>query len=130
MTQTILNPSMAFLAFAVLPYATVTDLANAGSVLSNMASQIAPNLGGKWLVYLVSVDAIMILCATVLTSYIGVGGLLTNMSRDGLLPEAFMTRNERFDSYHWSIVFFWAVCCGLVLITDGQIETVSNVRRV
>ncbi len=127
--QTMLNPTMSFLSFVVLPTNIVCDELNSGAILSIMASQIAPLVGGQWLVYFVTVDAIMILCATVLTSFIGVTGLLNNMARDGLLPEAFLRRNVMFDSFHWIIGFFWAICCGLVLITWANMQIVSNVCK-
>jgi hypothetical protein len=60
------NPSMALLALALVPIASVAE--NQEALLSHMGL-IA---GGKWLSIMVSVDAALVLSGAVLTSYIGV----------------------------------------------------------
>jgi amino acid transporter len=40
--------------------------------------------GGSWLAYLISIDAVLVLCGAVLTSFVGVSGLLNRMTLDRL----------------------------------------------
>jgi len=127
-SSTLLNPLMSILSFATLSSATVMNPDNSNALLSLMAQQIAPAVGGQWIVWLVNIDAVLVLSATVLTAYIGVTGLLVTMCRDNLLPSAFLARNERFDTYHWVILFFWLVCSALIVITNANITELSNVR--
>ncbi len=59
---------------------------------------MAARAGGDAFKIVIAIDAVIILCATVLTSFIGVLGLLHNMARDGLLPVMFVRRNTMFDT--------------------------------
>jgi amino acid transporter len=45
--------------------------------------------GGSWLAYLISIDAVLVLCGAVLTSFVGVSGLLNRMTLDRILPNYF-----------------------------------------
>ncbi len=66
----------------------VVDPANSGALLEVMAYKVAPYFGGTWFTWLILIDAVVILCATVLTTYVGVTGLLVTMTKDGMLENA------------------------------------------
>jgi amino acid transporter len=44
--------------------------------------------GGSWLAYLISIDAVLVLCGAVLTSFVGVW-VLNRMTLDRILPNYF-----------------------------------------
>jgi amino acid transporter len=43
----------------------------------------------RFLAYLISIDAVLVLCGAVLTSFVGVSGLLNRMTLDRILPNYF-----------------------------------------
>ncbi|MCB0810548.1 MAG: APC family permease, partial [Flavobacteriales bacterium] len=65
----IINPLMALMAVLVIPFAQVQD--NQEALLSFMGERA----GGAWLGTLISIDATLVLCGAVLTSFVGVSGL-------------------------------------------------------
>ncbi len=129
-SATMLNPTMSFLSFVVLPIKEITNIENSGSLLSLMATQAGQSFGGQWLFWIVSIDAVMVLSATVLTAFIGVSGLLTTMARDNLLPATFLHTNERFGTTHWIIFFFWFLCSALIVITRAAVDVLANTYTV
>jgi len=78
------NPSMALLALALVPIAAVPQ--NQEALLSYMGLVA----GGKWLSVVVSIDAALVLSGAVLTSYVGVTGLVKRMTLDRCLPISFL----------------------------------------
>jgi amino acid transporter len=49
--------------------------------------------GGQWLNILVSADATLVLCGSVLTSYVGIIGLVRRMTLDRCLPQFLLYKN-------------------------------------
>lgn len=70
------NPTLAFLAVGVLPLEKIRQSSN--DVLAQMGGHAA----GDWLRFMVSIDACLVLSGSVLTSYVGVTGLVRRMSLD------------------------------------------------
>jgi len=119
----IFNPLMAFLALAVVPIPEVslheTDL------LSHMGYIT----GGRWLATLVSVDAVLVLSGAVLTSFVGVTGLIERMTLDRILPAYFLKKNNRGSSYRIIILFF-LLSVSILLITHGKVEALAGVYTI
>ncbi|HPH47827.1 MAG TPA: APC family permease [Chryseolinea sp.] len=78
---TVINPLMALVAIFVLSKSDVVQHQEA------LLSHIGLNTGGQWLSALISVDAVLVLSGAVLTSYVGVGGLIKRMTLDRILPQ-------------------------------------------
>ena len=76
----VFNPLMAFLALAIVPIGEVH--AHQEDLLAHMGNLA----GGQWLSYIVSVDATLVLSGAVLTSFVGVTGLIKRMTLDRVLP--------------------------------------------
>src|SRR5690606_37210460 len=76
---TAINPLMALTAIAVLPIVEVGQ--NQEALLSHMGM----NTGGKWLATFISIDAFLVLSGAVLTSFVGVNGLIKRMTLDRIL---------------------------------------------
>ncbi|MDE3254278.1 MAG: APC family permease, partial [Bacteroidota bacterium] len=70
----ILNPGIALLAIAVMP------VADAAAHQQSLLSYMALLTGGKWLATLVSINAVTVLSGAVLTSFVGVNGLIRRMT--------------------------------------------------
>ncbi len=120
---TVFNPLVAFLALAILPIDTVVS--NQESLLSHMGN-IA---GGNWLSLLVAVDAALVLSGAVLTSFVGVGGLMERMALDRILPKFMMKKNKRGSSYI-IFIFFFILCTSILLVTEGDLAKLAGVYTI
>ncbi|RMG49016.1 MAG: APC family permease [Acidobacteria bacterium] len=119
----IFNPGMALLALALVPVSVVPDHKEA--LLAHMGT-IA---GGPWLGRLVSVDAALVLSGAVLTSFVGVNGLVGRMTLDRCLPQFLLKRNRR-GTTHRIIIGFFLLCVSILFITHGELRTLAGVYTI
>jgi len=117
------NPSMALLALALVPIAAVPE--NQEALLSYMGLVA----GGKWLSVLVSVDAALVLSGAVLTSYIGVTGLVKRMTLDRCLPQVLLKTN-RMGTTYWIIIAFFVLAVSVLLTTHGDLGALAGVYTI
>lgn len=120
---TIFNPLMAFLALAVIPMGAIES--NQEALLSYM-SNIS---GGSWLSILISIDAALVLSGAVLSSFVGVTGLVERITLDRVLPPFLLKKNKRGSSYRIAIVFF-LLCVSILLITKGKLSALAGVYTI
>ncbi|KAI9599122.1 amino acid permease-domain-containing protein [Syncephalis fuscata] len=113
----VFNTPTAIFTMAVLPL----DVIRANS--SNALSVLAGTAGGSWLRWWITIDAVIVLCAGVLTAFVGVSGLIVRMTADRLLPQILLQRNRFTGSPHWIILSFLLVCCSLYAISGGVMCT-------
>ena len=116
----VLNPTLALLALALVP---IPDVASHEEALLAHMGGIA---AGEWLAWLISVDAILVLSGAVLTSYVGVTGLVRRMTLDRCLPQ-FLLRSSSRGTYHRIIVMFFCVCVSILFITEGELGALAGV---
>lgn len=119
----IFNPLMAFLALAIVPVAEVN--ANQEALLAFMGNKA----GGSWIATLISIDAALVLSGAVLTSYIGVGGLLERMTLDRILPNFLLRKNKRGTAYRIMIMFF-LLGTSILFITRGHLGALAGVYTI
>jgi amino acid transporter len=119
----VFNPGMAFLALSLVPIALVATHKEA--LLAHMG-HIA---GGKWLATLISVDATLVLSGAVLTSFVGVTGLVRRMTLDRCLPQFLLETNRR-GTTHRIIVGFFLLSVSVLLITGGEVEALAGVYTI
>jgi len=126
----IFNPLTAFLALALLPnvIAPLGRLAEGGHEMPLLALIAAK--AGSWLVYLVCVDAVLVLCGAVLTSFVGVGGLVERMTLDRCLPQALMKKNKWRGTNHRIYLTFFVICVSIIAATGGSIATLAGVYTI
>lgn len=117
----VFNPLISLLAMGLLPLQEVT--ANKEDLLAQMGLLSA----GRWLQVWVSVDAVLVLSGAVLTSYVGVGGLVRRMTLDRCLPQFLLRENRWRGTNHWIILSFFALCCSILIIAAGRIELLAGV---
>ncbi|HEX5001840.1 MAG TPA: APC family permease [Bacteroidia bacterium] len=115
----VFNPLMAFLALAIVPMAEVRDHQDA------LLSHLGAVSGGRWLSFLISTDAALVLSGAVLTSFIGVRGLAERMTLDRILPPFLLKRNRR-GSTHFIAIAFFLLCTSILFITQGQLEALAG----
>ncbi|MBG8552832.1 APC family permease [Hymenobacter guriensis] len=117
------NPVIAFLAIAVLPMVEV------GEHTETLLSHLGNTTGGRWLGTLISIDAVAVLSGAVLTSFVGVSGLMKRMTLDRILPQFFLKENKAGSNYLILIIFF-VLCVSVLLITNGQLGPLSGVYTI
>ncbi|RYU84265.1 APC family permease [Hymenobacter persicinus] len=117
------NPVIAFLAVAALP------LAQVGPHTETLLSYLGTTTGGRWLGMLISVDAVAVLSGAVLTSFVGVSGLMKRMTLDRILPQFFLKENQAKSNYIILLTFF-LLCVSVLLITNGQLGPLSGVYTI
>jgi amino acid transporter len=120
---TILNPVIALLALSLVPLPEVEI--HKESLLSFMAGMT----GGKWLATIISVNAVTVLSGAVLTSFVGVNGLIRRMTLDRILPQFLLKENKRGSSYRILITFF-ILCTSVLFVTDGELAPLAGVYTI
>jgi amino acid transporter len=132
----IFNPAMAFLALALVPSfeaASMAGMAESQSVAAHSEALLA-HMGylaggetfGPWLQSLISLDAALVLNGAVLTSFIGVSGLVRRMTLDRVLPQSLLKTNRR-GSTHRIIIAFFLLSASVLFITRGELEALAGV---
>ena len=114
---------MALLALALVPIALVPDHQEA--LLAYMGGQA----GGPWLAWVVSVDAALVLSGAVLTSYVGVTGLVRRMTLDRCLPQ-FLLKTNRRGSSHRIIIAFFLLAVSVLMVTKGELAALAGVYTI
>ena len=120
---TVFNPGMAILALALMPMDHVGNHHEA--LLAHMGQLSA----GVWLADVISIDAALVLSGAVLTSFIGVNGLVRRMALDRCLPQ-FLLKTSRRGTTHRIIIAFFALCVSILLITKGELKALAGVYTI
>ena len=84
---------------------------------------------GYWLSWIISIDAALVLSGAVLTSFVGVGGLVQRMTLDRTLPQFLLKLNKRNSPYRIMIAFF-ILCISILLITRGKLGELAGVYTI
>ncbi|MCG2459193.1 APC family permease [Flavobacteriaceae bacterium F89] len=121
----IINPLMAIFALALFALPVLHSDAYQNTLLVEMASHV----GGDWLAILIPIDAFLVLSGAVLTSFVGVSGLLERMTLDRILPQFFLKKNNRGSSYRIIIMFF-LLCISVLFITKGEVTLLAGVYTI
>jgi amino acid transporter len=120
---TIINPLMALVAIVVLSNSEILQHQEA------LLSHIGFNTGGIWLSTVISIDAVLVLSGAVLTSYIGVGGLIKRMALDRILPQFTLKENKRGSAYRILIIFY-VLCLSVLFVTEGELGALAGVYTI
>lgn len=114
------NPVIAILLISVIP------LTEVGENKESLLAHLGETTGGSWLAWLISIDAVMVLCGAVLTSFVGVSGLLNRMTLDRILPNYFLKQNKR-GSHYRIVLSFLILCISVLFATNGHLESLAGV---
>jgi hypothetical protein len=86
-------------------------------------------VGVHWIASLIAIDAFLVLSGAVLTSFVGVTGLLERMTLDRILPPFFLKKNNRGSSYR-IIILFLLLSISVLLITNGDVRLLAGVYTI
>lgn len=117
----VFNPLISLLSLGLLPLAAIR------LVPADLLAQMGARSAGPWLAWWVSLDAVLVLSGAVLTSYVGVTGLVRRMSLDRCLPQFLLRENRRRETNHWIIIGFFALCGSILFVTRGDLGALAGV---
>ena len=121
-TVTFVNISICLLALCIIPMDLLIE--NSAAMLARMGSITA----GSWLSILISVDAAIVLSGAVLTSYVGVTGLMHRMALDRCLPQFFL-RTGRFGT-HYRIIFAFFILSAILVYLADDVQKLASVYTI
>ena len=120
MVVSFFNPAITLLALCIIP------LAQVGAHKESLLAFLGETAGGRWLGLIISVDAVLVLSGAVLTSFVGVTGLIERITLDRILPNFFLVRNKRGVNYRIVIGFF-ILCVSVLFATQGDLGALAGV---
>ncbi len=120
----IFNPLISLLSLGLLPLAQIQK------VPPDLLAQMGIRSWGRFLGIWVSIDAVLVLSGAVLTSYVGVTGLMRRMSLDRCLPQFLLARNRWRHTNHFIIISFFLVAVSILAVTRGDVSTLAGVYTI
>ena len=118
------NPVISFLSLGLLPLSELEG--HKETLLAHMGKVSAL----PFLEQLVSIDAVLVLSGAVITSFVGVSGLVKRMSLDRCLPQFLLRENKWRGTNHWIFIGFLALCVSILLATHGEVEALAGVYTI
>jgi len=119
----IFNPLISILSLNLLPLDKI--------VLHKdyLLSEMAHIMGGNTFKLIIVIDAAAVLSGAVLTSFVGVTGLVQRMALDQCLPQFLLKKNRRGTS-HRIIISFFVLCSSILLVTKGSLLSLAGVYTI
>ncbi|HZK55528.1 MAG TPA: APC family permease, partial [Desulfosporosinus sp.] len=120
---TVINPLIAFFALSVLP------LGDIGAHTESLLSYMGGVAGGSWLSTFIAVDATLVLSGAVLTSFVGVTGLVHRMTLDRCLPQ-FLLKENKYKTHYRIVIAFFILSVSVLAVTRGSLTALAGVYTV
>jgi amino acid transporter len=130
--KTLRNMAVGVLIFNPLIAAVVLNIMSLPQIINGkdfVLANAAFGIGGMIFLGWIAIDAFLVLCGAVLTSYVGVTGLINRMALDGCLPTQLSKKNSR-GSYTRIVVCFFLLCVSILLITKGELLSLAGVYTI
>jgi amino acid transporter len=120
---TIFNPLIALLALGLMPVAGISHHQE------DLLSWLGLKVGGNFFHDFIVLDAFLVLSGAVLTSYVGITGLVHRMTLDQCFPQFFLKTNRR-GTYHRIILSFMILCISILYLTGGKLLSLAGVYTI
>jgi hypothetical protein len=120
---TVFNPLIVLAALALLPVAEII------AAKDSLLSRLGYDVGGRFLHTLIVLDAFLVLSGAVLTSFVGVTGLIHRMTLDQCLPRFFL-KSSRRGTQHRIILGFLALTVSILYLTGGNLLSLAGVYTI
>ncbi|KAG8216086.1 amino acid permease-domain-containing protein [Butyriboletus roseoflavus] len=118
----ILNPMMMLFVLALLPLNVQTE--------ENVLSLLAQKVAGRWIRIWVAIDAVVVLCAGVLTGTTSACELLAELAHDHVLPRAFLAALPYTGALYVAILSFVCFSGAIYASTGANLIIVSKIFSV
>jgi len=115
------NPIISLLSLGLIPLVIIKG------VPPDLLAQMGDKSWGHVFRIWISIDAVLVLSGAVLTSYVGVAGLMKRMSLDRCLPQVLLAQNKWRETNHWIILGFFFICCSILVSTGGEVTLLAGV---
>lgn len=119
----VFNPLIALVVLNMMP------LHEIGLAKDFLLAEAAYTMGGIALLGWIAINAFLVLCGAVLTSYVGVSGLVNRMSLDDCLP-SFLIKENAKGSHPRIILTFFALSTSILLMTRGDLLSLAGVYTI
>jgi len=119
----VINPLTSILSLCMLPVATIIVFKD------YLLSEMAFMMGGQVFKIIVVLDAAAVLSGAVLTSFVGVTGLVQRMALDQCLPQFLLKKNRRA-TCHRIIIAFFLLCSSILIVTRGELLSLAGVYTI
>jgi len=90
---------------------------------------LALEVGGVHLHDAIVLNAFLVLSGAVLTSYVGITGLVHRMTLDQCFPQFFLKTNRR-GTYHRITLSFMLLCISILYLTGGNLLSLAGVYTI
>lgn len=117
----VLNPVIAFLAIGMVPIEKVESYGE--GFLSHLGGLSIGDGFSTW----IAINAFLVLSGAVLTSFVGILGLIRRMAMDRCMPEFLLIENSWRKTNHWIVISFLAVCISIYFVTGGKTADLAGV---
>ncbi|KAH9114220.1 hypothetical protein AeMF1_011654 [Aphanomyces euteiches] len=118
------NTALSILNLCVLPlFGPTGTIANNNIVLALMARVTL----GRWFELWTTIDGFVVLAGSVLTSYVGITGLVRRLACDRVMPEFLLVENSWRHTNHFIIFLYFFIASSLVVVLNGDIAMLSSV---
>lgn len=117
----VFNPLIAFVLIKVMPIAEI------GIAKDFVLAEAAMRIGGIAMLGWIAINAFFVLCGAVLTSFVGVSGLMYRMTIDDCLPRVLLSKGT---SQKRIIFTFFALCTSILLVTHGELLSLAGVYTI
>jgi len=119
----VINPITSILSLCMLPVATIVLFKD------YLLSEMAYMMGGQVFKVILVLDAALVLSGAVLTSFVGVTGLVQRMALDQCLPQ-FLLKKNRGGTAHRIIIIFFLLCSSILIVTKGSLLSLAGVYTI
>ncbi len=123
------NPLMALLALALIPMHDIQQVYQESLLAEMGKTAVGGGTAGTLFASVISIDAFLVLSGAVLTSFVGVNGLVHRMTLDRCLPQFLLKTNER-GTTHRILITFFILSVSVLFITRGSIPALAGVYTI
>ena len=95
----------------------------------HLLAEMAHLMGGTTFKMILVLDAAAVLSGAVLTSFVGVTGLVQRMALDQCLPQFLLKKNRR-GTCHRIIIAFFLLCSSIMIVTGGSLLALAGVYTI
>lgn len=120
---TVFNPLVSILSLNLMPLDEIVRQKD------HLLAEMAQLMGGNPFRMIVVLDAATVLSGAVLTSFVGVTGLVQRMALDQCLPQFLLKQNRR-NTCHRIIICFFLLCSSILVVTRGDLLSLAGVYTI
>ncbi len=121
----IFNPLICYGLLNVLNYEVFSD-PEKRDFLMLLGAQV---VGGNFFAFVMGIDGFLVLAGAVLTSYVGVSGLLSRIASDNCIP-SFLDKTNKNGAFPYIVWLFFFMCSSIMIITKGNLYSLAGVYTI